>query len=91
VAQFGANGILGIGPLVQDCGAPASLRSAAAYYSCTQAACSATTVPLTSQVLNPVTLFPTDNNGTLIELPSVAAGGRRASRDRSSSASTPVE
>ena len=35
----------------------------------------ATNVPLASQVQNPVTLFPTDNNGTIIELPSVAASG----------------
>ncbi len=76
VAQFGANGILGIGPLVQDCGmACVSAALSATYYSCTQAACVATTVPLTSQVLNPVTLFTTDNNGTIIELPSVTASG----------------
>jgi hypothetical protein len=76
VAQFGANGLLGIGPLIQDCG-PACVNTAqpATYYACTQAVCSATTVPLTSQVQNPVTLFPTDNNGTIIELPSVAASG----------------
>ncbi len=76
VKQFGANGILGIGPLVQDCGtACVNAAQAATYYSCTQASCLATTVPLTSQVQNPVTLFATDNNGTIIELPSVAAGG----------------
>jgi hypothetical protein len=28
-----------------------------------------------SQVLNPIPLFTTDNNGSIIELPSVAAGG----------------
>jgi hypothetical protein len=76
VAQFGANGILGVGPFVQDCGsACVNTAQPATYYSCTQAVCSATTVPLTSQVLNPVTLFPTDNNGTIIELPSVSASG----------------
>ncbi len=78
VKQFGANGILGIGPLVQDCGtacANAPIPIPATYYSCTQAACSATNVPLTSQVQNPVTLFSTDNNGTILELPSVSASG----------------
>jgi hypothetical protein len=77
VAQFGANGILGIGPLVQDCGAACVNIPvpAATYYSCTQAACVAAAVPLTSQVQNPVTLFPTDNNGTIIALPSVSASG----------------
>ena len=78
VKQFGANGILGIGPLVQDCGSAcvsAVTPIPATYYSCTQAACAATNVPLTSQVQNPVPLFPTDNNGTIIVLPSVAASG----------------
>ena len=32
-------------------------------------------MPLTSQVQNPVTLFATDNNGTIIVLSAVAAGG----------------
>jgi uncharacterized protein DUF3443 len=76
VAQFGANGILGIGPLVQDCGAACvNTAQPATYYSCTQATCVATAVPLASQVQNPVTLFSTDNNGTIIELPSVSASG----------------
>ena len=76
VKQFGANGILGIGPLVQDCGtACVNMAQPATYYSCTQAVCTAATVPLASQVQNPVTLFSTDNNGTIVELPSVAASG----------------
>jgi hypothetical protein len=31
--------------------------------------------PLARQLQNPVALFPTDNNGVLIQLPAVAAGG----------------
>jgi hypothetical protein len=76
VAQFGAKGILGIGFLAQDCGSICvNTAIPAAYYSCTKTACQATTVALTSQVQNPVPLFTTDNDGTIIELPSVAAGG----------------
>jgi hypothetical protein len=75
VAQFGAKGILGIGPLVHDCPACASAAIPGTYYSCTQASCVATMVPLTGQVQNPVPLFPADNNGTIIELPAVAASG----------------
>jgi hypothetical protein len=77
IAEFGANGILGIGPFVQDCGSfcVTMIPSPAQYDSCTASACQGTTVALTSQVPNPVTLFSTDNNGTIISLPSVAADG----------------
>jgi hypothetical protein len=76
VATFGANGILGIGVFAQDCG-PACETTAEAtfYYSCTATACQPTTVPLASQVTNPVAMFAADNNGTIIDLPSVAAQG----------------
>ncbi len=76
VATFGANGILGIGVFEQDCGAGCANGSTSGfYYACTPTACLPTIVPLNSQVLNPVPLFATDNNGTLIELPAVAAAG----------------
>lgn len=77
VATFGANGILGIGVFEQDCGsACVSDPTVGDYYACTLAgACVGTVAPLTSQVLNPVPLFPVDNNGTLIDLPSVASPG----------------
>lgn len=76
VATFGANGILGIGVFAQDCGSACVGNAANAdYYSCTQAGCTGIGAPLTSQVMNPVPLFATDNNGTIIELPSVANPG----------------
>lgn len=76
VAVFGANGIIGIGNFPQDCG-EACVQSAAIgdYYSCAGSACNPTTVALASQVTNPVTLFATDNNGTVIILPSVPEEG----------------
>jgi hypothetical protein len=74
VALFGANGILGIGVFAQDCGS-VCVTAAEPYYSCTSTQCQGTTVPLASQVQNPVTLFATDNNGTIIDLPSVASPG----------------
>jgi hypothetical protein len=78
VATFGANGILGIGPFPQDCGntCVSSVPSPAVYYACTTSTtCSGSVVPLANQVPNPVTTFATDNNGSIISLPSVAAGG----------------
>jgi hypothetical protein len=81
VKAFGANGILGIGVFEQDCGAncaPSTTVDNSAngyYYSCTAAGCVGTTVPLNNQVLNPVRLFATDNDGSIIDLPSVTAPG----------------
>jgi hypothetical protein len=76
VAAFGANGILGIGVFAQDCGPQCvSSTSPGFYYSCTALTCQATLVPLASQVSNPVSLFATDNNGSIIELPSVPPQG----------------
>jgi hypothetical protein len=77
VAAFGANGLLGIGPFAQDCGALcASSIEPATYYACSTASdCTGTTLATTSQVQNPITLFATDNNGSIIELPSVAQAG----------------
>jgi hypothetical protein len=82
--DLAANGILGVGSSLQDCGA----RCAAAlgkgsenpgvYYACSSAAadgCQAAAVPVAKQVSNPVAFFSQDNNGTIIELPAIAADG----------------
>ena len=45
------------------------------YYSCNGSTCSETTISLASQVQNPVSLLPQDNNGVLVQLPSVPPGG----------------
>jgi Protein of unknown function (DUF3443) len=76
VANLGANGILGVGPFEQDCGTACTGSSPAAqYFLCPSSGCVAAAVALTSQLQNPVWLFPQDNNGVLISLPSVPAGG----------------
>ena len=76
VATFGANGILGIGVFIQDCGSGCvSSTNAPFYYSCTSSACQPTAVPLASQVTNPIHGFAADNNGSIIQLPTVASAG----------------
>jgi len=76
VQALGANGILGVGPFQQDCGAGCAGSSPRAqYYTCPNSVCAPATVALTSQLQNPVWLFTQDNNGVLISLPSVPASG----------------
>jgi hypothetical protein len=74
VAVFGANGILGVGPFIQDCGPGCTQPGAATYFICTSStACTDTGMPLAMQLTNPVTAFATDNNGVIIELPAVSS------------------
>jgi hypothetical protein len=75
VASFGANGILGVGPFQLDCGDCDTVVHNQ-YYACATAAnCVETLVPTAMQVPNPVTLFAADNNGIIIDLPTVAPAG----------------
>jgi hypothetical protein len=76
ITSFGANGLLGIGPFAQDCpGCTNGVPSPAQYYACSTTTCTPATVPLSAQVVNPVFLFPKDNNGVIIQLPSVGTAG----------------
>jgi hypothetical protein len=77
VAALGANGILGIGTFQQDCGSycASSPPPSGWYYLCPNGVCSAATVPTSFQLQNPVWLFPLDNNGVLVSLPSVPDTG----------------
>ena len=75
---LGANGILGIGLFQQDCGSVCATSispSAPFYFSCPSSGCVQTTVALGNQAQNPIALFPQDNNGVLISLPSVPPAG----------------
>jgi Protein of unknown function (DUF3443) len=88
VVSFGANGILGVGPFVNDCGpgcAPGNGNTPVegTYYDCASGATSANCtdpgnevlVAQNEQVNNPVAYFATDNNGVIVELPSISASG----------------
>jgi hypothetical protein len=74
LASLGVNGILGVGNFAQDCGEACAVSggaNAGFYYACPAGGCAITTEPLASQVVNPVVLFATDNNGVILEFPAV--------------------
>lgn len=76
-SEVGFNGILGVGLFTEDCGSKCtSSKNNGWYYSCSGSNCSTTTVPLSNQVKNPVSLLPLDNNGVIVQLPSVPLGGK---------------
>lgn len=72
----GFNGILGLGLFAQDCGSSCTVAANNnMYYACSGSSCTGTQISLTSQVQNPVSLLPKDNNGLILELPSIDATG----------------
>lgn len=79
VATLGAKGILGIGLFKEDCGTACAFTAAnGVYYTCADETCAATvasTASINQQLKNPVPLFASDNNGLVVNLPSVALGG----------------
>ncbi|HXA46503.1 MAG TPA: DUF3443 family protein, partial [Burkholderiaceae bacterium] len=76
VASFGGNGLIGIGVFAQDCGSGCATDPLNdEYFACTGSSCQSTAIPNAQQTTNPVTLFAKDNNGVIISLPAIAAGG----------------
>jgi hypothetical protein len=73
---LGANGILGVGMLAQDCesaaGPSSCPTSTEMYYACPSTGCVTVSEGPDQQVANPVALFASDNNGVVIELPAVS-------------------
>ena len=80
VAQLGANAIVGVGLFRQDCGGGCALpfstnQNPGSYFSCSGSTCNQAVEPVASQVQNPVWMFASDNNGVILELPSVPSTG----------------
>ncbi len=87
--SLGANGILGVGLEPTDCelqgvnyctltsGLPSPEEPI--YYTCSGSSCSMAFVAAGNQVANPVALFPTDNNGVIVELPAVSGAAASVS------------
>lgn len=75
-SNAGFNGILGVGLFVDDCG-PGCAQTAQneTYYSCYGSNCSNVAVLEANQVSNPVAFLSTDNNGIILQLPSIGASG----------------
>jgi hypothetical protein len=75
-ATAGFNGILGVGVFREDCGPGcASDAQNGLYFSCTASGCTGAVASVADQVQNPVAHLPQDNNGLIVELPAVGAGG----------------
>lgn len=77
VGTLGGNGILGVGVFREDCGLDCSFNiNNGYYYSCDPAnGCTEIAIDPMFQVKNPLALFDSDNNGIIIQLPSVPASG----------------
>jgi len=75
VTSLGANGILGVGFFIADCGnacAASSTSNPGFYYGCAGTSCSVIAQAANQQVQNPVALFPSENNGIVIQLPATS-------------------
>lgn len=79
VAQFGSNGVLGVGYFLEDCGAFCASQvpsGGAPFYACSAGGgdqgCTAVTVPTANQPSNPIGQLSTDNNGIQLRFPPVA-------------------
>ena len=82
VSSLGANGILGIGFYLDDCGNACIVSGSSNpgfYYACPGSACAVVAQSSSSQVQNPIASFSGNNNGVVIQLPTPADGSANVS------------
>lgn len=72
-SDLGANGILGIGVSPNDCGSACANNAVSTFYYTN--AGTVTSVPVSGQITNPVTLFGRDSNGVILEMGQVSDSG----------------
>ena len=73
--SLGANGILGIGFFISDCGPACAMTGSGNpgfYYGCTGSSCQIIGESTAQQVQNPVALFSQNKNGVIVELPAAS-------------------
>ena len=75
---LGANGILGIGTARYDCGPACAASPVEGFYYADTNPVKAVAMPLARQIINPVALFPVDNNGVIVDMPAVSSRGESA-------------
>ena len=80
VVALQSNGVLGVGLFSQDCGQACTpgFTLQNVYYDCPSSGCNPVAIALAQQVSNPVSFFASDNNGVVLELPSVPVDGSPA-------------
>lgn len=74
-AVAGLNGILGIGTFPEDCGATCVTTDVGLYFACDSTSCTGSTASIANQLKNPIAWLPQDNNGYILNFPSVPLGG----------------
>jgi hypothetical protein len=74
--MLAANGIIGVGLFLQDCGSYCVTQKASMYFICNPGgSCTDSTLSLANQLNNPVSLFAQNNNGVVLQIPNIPNNG----------------
>jgi hypothetical protein len=74
VDTLSANGVLGVGLFLSDCGSTCTTSGNSFYFNCPSSGCVSAGVPASQQVANPVSFFGADNNGVILSIGALASG-----------------